>query len=127
MRMRAILPILFLLVFAAALTLAPTSGIAKVGLLVGIAPPAPVIETPPPPPPPPGNVWQPGYWAWDGVKYVLGARGVRGGALSRRRVGGGSLGRPRPRLGMGRRPLAVTHDRLPLPSIARNRFFRVIV
>lgn len=70
MRMRATLPILFLLVFAAALTLAPTSGIAKVGLVVGIAPPAPVIETPPPPPAPPGNVWQPGYWAWDGVKYV---------------------------------------------------------
>src|SRR3984957_3495243 len=68
MSARAILPIIF--VFAAVLTLAPTSGFARVGFVVGIAPPAPVIETPPPPPPAPGNVWQGGYWAWDGTKYV---------------------------------------------------------
>jgi hypothetical protein len=68
MSMRAILPILFL--FGAALILAPVSSIARVGIVVGIAPPAPVVETVPPPPPPPGNVWQPGYWAWDGTKYV---------------------------------------------------------
>jgi WXXGXW repeat (2 copies) len=68
MSMRAILPILFL--FGAALILAPVSSIAKVGIVVGIAPPAPVVETVPPPPPPPGNVWQPGYWAWDGTKYA---------------------------------------------------------
>ena len=65
--MRALF-ILFL--FAAALTLAPIPGIARVGVVVGIAPPAAVVETVPPPPPPPGNTWQPGYWAWDGVKYV---------------------------------------------------------
>ena len=68
MSVRTILPILFL--FTAALTLAPISGIAKVGLVVGIAPPPPVVETVPPPPAPPGNVWQGGYWAWDGKKYV---------------------------------------------------------
>jgi WXXGXW repeat (2 copies) len=68
MSARAILPFIF--IFAAVLTLAPTSGLARVGFVVGIAPPAPVIETPPPPPPPPGNVWQGGYWAWDGTKYV---------------------------------------------------------
>jgi WXXGXW repeat (2 copies) len=66
MSMRA-LPILFL--FAAALTLTPISGLAA-GLVVGVAPPATVVETPPPPPPPPANVWAPGYWAWDGTKYV---------------------------------------------------------
>jgi hypothetical protein len=76
MSVRRILPILFL--FTAALTLAPSSSIAKVGLVVGIAPPAPVVETIPPPPAPPGNVWQgatglgmapntsgcPGYTRW---------------------------------------------------------------
>ena len=51
MSVRRILPILFL--FTAALTLAPISGIARVGLVVGIAPPAPVVETVPPPPAPP--------------------------------------------------------------------------
>ncbi len=66
MSLRA-LPILFL--FAAALTLTPIPGLAA-GLVVGIAPPATVVETPPPPPPPPANVWAPGYWAWDGTKYV---------------------------------------------------------
>jgi WXXGXW repeat (2 copies) len=66
MSLRA-LPILFL--FAAALTLTPISGLAA-GLVVGVAPPATVVETPPPPPPPPANVWAPGYWAWDGTKYV---------------------------------------------------------
>ena len=51
------------------MTVAPVSGLAA-GLVVGIAPPAPVAEAPPPAPPPPGNVWQGGYWAWDGTKYV---------------------------------------------------------
>jgi hypothetical protein len=54
---------------AAALVLAPISGMARGALVVGIAPPAPVIETAPPPAVP-GNVWQSGYWAWDGTKYV---------------------------------------------------------
>ena len=36
---------------------------------VGIAPPAPIVETPPPPPAP-AAVWTPGYWSWDGARYV---------------------------------------------------------
>jgi hypothetical protein len=36
---------------------------------VGIAPPAPIVETPPPPPVP-TSVWMPGYWSWDGTRYV---------------------------------------------------------
>ena len=36
---------------------------------VGLAPPAPVAETPPPPPAP-AAVWTPGYWSWDGARYV---------------------------------------------------------
>src|ERR1700761_5138598 len=36
---------------------------------VGIAPPAAVAETPPPPPAP-SSVWMPGYWSWDGARYV---------------------------------------------------------
>lgn len=42
---------------------------ARVGVVVGVAPPAPIAE-PIPPPPAPGYVWQPGYWAWNGVQYV---------------------------------------------------------
>jgi hypothetical protein len=62
---RAILP----LVCAAALTLAPVPGFARVGVVVGLAPPAPVVEVAPAPPAP-GYVWQPGYWNWNGVQYV---------------------------------------------------------
>jgi hypothetical protein len=62
---RAMLPLLC----AAVLTLVPLSSLARVGVVVGVAPPAPVVETIPPPPAP-GYVWQPGYWAWNGVQYV---------------------------------------------------------
>jgi WXXGXW repeat (2 copies) len=55
---------------AALLTLAPISGNARVSFTVGIAPPAPVVETVPPPPPGPGYVWQPGYYTWNGSQYV---------------------------------------------------------
>lgn len=65
MSRRAILPVLF----AVALTLAPIPGVARVGVVVGIAPPAPAVETVPAPPAP-GYVWQPGYWAWNGAQYV---------------------------------------------------------
>jgi hypothetical protein len=104
MSVRRILPILFL--FTAALTLAPSSSIAKVGLVVGIAPPAPVVETIPPPPAPPGNVWQGGLLGLGWHQIRLGARGIHGGPLSRRRVDSRSLDQTRPRLGLGRRPLA---------------------
>jgi hypothetical protein len=52
MRRRAIIPFLC----AAALTLAAVPGLARVGVVVGIAPVEPV-----PAPPGPGYVWQPGY------------------------------------------------------------------
>lgn len=42
---------------------------ARVGFWVGVAPPAPLVQ-PMPPAPAPGYVWQPGYWSWDGVKWV---------------------------------------------------------
>ena len=54
---------------AAALMLAAAPGVARVGVVVGVAPPAPVVE-PVPAPPGPGYVWQPGYWSWNGVQYV---------------------------------------------------------
>jgi hypothetical protein len=65
MSVRATLSVLL----AAALVLAPISGMARGALVVGIAPPAAVVETVPPPAAP-GSVWQSGYWAWDGTKYV---------------------------------------------------------
>jgi hypothetical protein len=42
---------------------------ARLGFWVNVAPPAPIVE-PVPPVPAPGYSWRPGYWAWDGVKYV---------------------------------------------------------
>jgi hypothetical protein len=54
---------------AAALTLAAASSIARVGVVVGFAPPAPIAEVVPPPPAP-GYILQPGYWSWNGVQYV---------------------------------------------------------
>src|ERR1700745_3856681 len=62
---RSILPILC----AAALMLVAGPGVARAGVVVGFAPPAPVVETVPVPPAP-GYVWQPGYWSWNGVQYV---------------------------------------------------------
>jgi hypothetical protein len=54
----------------AALIVAPVSAaVARVGVVVGITPPSPVVE-PVPPLPAPGYVWQPGYWSWNGVQYV---------------------------------------------------------
>ena len=49
---RSILPILC----AAALTLVAGPGVARVGVVVSFAPPAPVVEVVPPPPAP-GYVW----------------------------------------------------------------------
>ena len=54
---------------AAPLTLVAASSIARVGVVVGFAPPAPIAEVVPPPPAP-GYIWQPGYWSWNGVQYV---------------------------------------------------------
>jgi hypothetical protein len=49
--------------------LAAAPGLARVGVVVGVATPTPVVE-PVPAPPGPGYVWQPGYWSWNGVQYV---------------------------------------------------------
>lgn len=50
-------------------TLAAGVGLAKVHVTVGIAPPAPIVETPPPSPGF-GYVWTPGYYNWNGGSYV---------------------------------------------------------
>ena len=55
--------------FAAALTLGATTNAHAQQIIVHVAPPAPVAETPPPPPHE-GWVWQPGYQKWDGSQYV---------------------------------------------------------
>jgi len=44
-------------------------GLCAAGFSVAVSPPAPVVETPPPPPAPQA-VWTPGYWSWNGVRYV---------------------------------------------------------
>jgi hypothetical protein len=64
MTRRVILPVLC----AAALILAAAPGVARVGVVVGVAPPAHGVE--PVPAPGPGYVWQPGCWSWNGVQYV---------------------------------------------------------
>ena len=106
---RAILPLLC----AAALTLAAVPGFARVGVVVGLAPPAPVVEVVPAPPAP-GYVWQPGYWSWNGFQYVWvscllmltrygcleagsGTAAVGCGALATGGTGGGEIGRAAPR------------------------------
>jgi WXXGXW repeat (2 copies) len=99
---RSVLPVLC----AAALVLAPAHpSVARVGVVVGFAPPAPVVEVVPPPPAP-GYVWQPGYWSWNGVQYVwvpgayVVAPFVHAVWVAR------SLGQARPRLGLESWPLA---------------------
>jgi len=101
MSARAILPFLC----AAALTLAAVPGLARVGVVVGIAPPAPVVEVTPAPPAP-GYVWQPGYWSWDGVQYVLGAGRICCAPFCSRGMGARAVGQAWRRLGMGHWPLA---------------------
>ncbi len=52
-----------------ALCMTPLAAIAQVGVVVHVAPPAPVVEHYGPAPHP-GWVWQPGYHVWDGNRYV---------------------------------------------------------
>ena len=66
MRRRAIIPFLC----AGALMLAAAPGLARVGVVVGVATPSPVVEPAAPPVPGPGYVWQPSYWSWNGVQQV---------------------------------------------------------
>ena len=42
---------------------------ANLSFSVALTPPPPIVETVPPPPAL-GEVWTPGYWSWNGVKYV---------------------------------------------------------
>jgi WXXGXW repeat (2 copies) len=42
---------------------------AHIVVVVGVAPPAPIVETVPAPPVA-GYVWRSGYWSWNGVRYV---------------------------------------------------------
>ena len=45
---------------------APADPRVSVGIHIG-PPPPPVVVAPVPPP---GYLWAPGYWAWDGYRYV---------------------------------------------------------
>ena len=59
------------LLVAAGLMLAPLAAGARVGVYIGVAPPAPVVETLPVAPGP-GYVWQGGYYNWDGARSTCG-------------------------------------------------------
>ncbi len=52
-----------------AFTCAPAQAQIYGGIYVQFGPPAPIVE-PVPPPPAPYYVWVPGYWRWDGARYV---------------------------------------------------------
>jgi hypothetical protein len=84
-----------LLLCTTTLVFASAGSDAAVGVIVGAAPPAPVVE-PVPAPPAVGYVWRAGYWRWDGVRYAwipgvyvraprLGATWVPGHWIARRR------------------------------------------
>jgi WXXGXW repeat (2 copies) len=90
---------LSVLCVAATLTLAAAPSLARVGGVVGLAPPAPVVEVAPPPPAP-GYVWQPGYWSWNGVQYVWVPGVYVVPPLCSRGMGARSLDQAWPRLGL---------------------------
>jgi len=48
---------------------APTSAQVSGSIGVHIGPPAPIVERVPPAPGP-NYYWQPGWWRWNGVKYL---------------------------------------------------------
>ena len=58
-----------LLAIVLALTLAPAALIAQVGVVIRVAPPAPIVEAHERPPHP-GWVWIDGYHRWNGRRYV---------------------------------------------------------
>jgi YXWGXW repeat-containing protein len=43
--------------------------VANAVVIVGVAPPAPIVEVAPAPPAV-GYVWRPGYWSWNGARYI---------------------------------------------------------
>ena len=62
---------LFRAVLAVALSLATCPLASAAEIIIGVAPPAPIVETAPPAPVAPGYwVWRPGFWRWDGRQYV---------------------------------------------------------
>ncbi|MGH7000504.1 MAG: YXWGXW repeat-containing protein [Stellaceae bacterium] len=64
-RFRAVLAVALMLILATS----PLASAAEV--IIGVAPPAPVVETAPPAPVAPGYwVWRPGFWRWNGARYV---------------------------------------------------------
>lgn len=44
--------------------------VSAAGVVVGVAPPAPLVEVVPALPVGGYRVWQPGYWSWSGARYV---------------------------------------------------------
>jgi len=57
------------LVVSLLLAASPIASAAEV--IIGVAPPVPIVETAPPVPVAPGYwVWRPGFWRWNGVRYV---------------------------------------------------------
>jgi hypothetical protein len=61
--------VLFSALAIATVTLAAAPSQAGVGIVVGIAPPVAVVE-PVPVVPVPGYIWRPGFYRWDGVRYI---------------------------------------------------------
>jgi hypothetical protein len=57
---------------------AATPALAQISVQIGIAPPQPQYEAVPVLPP--DRVWAPGYWAWNGDRYIW----VRGHAILQR-------------------------------------------
>ena len=63
------------LVLAIGAAIAPIASHAAVGIVVGVAPPAPRVEIVPAARV--GYVWTPGYWRWNGVAPHWSAYGSR--------------------------------------------------
>jgi hypothetical protein len=66
--MKRTLTLAALIIAAAAAAPLPSLAATRVGLYVGAAPPAPMVERIPAPRH--GYVWAPGYWAWNGHRHA---------------------------------------------------------
>ena len=69
MKTQILRPTMLACIGALALSFAAVPAQAHNRVYVGIAPPGLIFE-PPLPLPGPGYVWQPGYWAWNGIRYA---------------------------------------------------------
>ena len=56
-------------VLLATLALGMNAAPGRAAAIVGVAPPAPIVEVVPAPPAV-GYVWQPGHWSWNGIAYI---------------------------------------------------------